>query len=87
MIRKYQIGVVQMDTRDDVEANLKAACEFIDEAESKGAKLVSFPEVMNVISENPSEPEEVPGGRTISLMAEKARESALQSTGNSRARI
>ena len=59
MIRKYQIGVVQMDTRDDKEANLKAACEFIDEAAAKGAKLVSFPEVMNVISENPPPAEEV----------------------------
>ena len=29
MIRKYQIGVVQMDTRDDKAANLKAACEFM----------------------------------------------------------
>ena len=77
MIRKYQIGVVQMDTRDDKEANLKAACEFIDEAAAKGAKLVSFPEVMNVISENPPPAEEVPRAETISLMAQKARQHGI----------
>jgi len=73
-MRKYQIGVVQMDSRDDKAANLKAACGFIDEAVSKGAHMVTFPEVFNVIDEGQDLPEEVPGGPTISLMAEKARE-------------
>lgn len=73
-MRKYLIGVVQMDTRDDKEANLKAACAFIDEAVSKGARLVSFPEVFNVIDDGQEAPEEIPNGPTISLMAEKARE-------------
>lgn len=74
MIRKYQIGVIQMDTRDNYEENMKAACKFIDEAAAKGAKLVAFPEVFNYIGNTPREPEEIPGGPTISLMAEKARE-------------
>jgi len=73
-MRKYTIGVVQMDTREDKDANLKAACEFIDEAVSKGAKMVSFPEVFNVIDNGEDEPEAIPDGRTITLMAEKARE-------------
>lgn len=76
-LRKYTMAVVQMDTQSDKEANLKAACNFIDEAVAHGAKFVSFPEVWNVIDEGQEEPEEVPGGRTISLMAGKAREHGI----------
>lgn len=76
-MRKYLIGVVQMDTRENKEENLKAACGFIDEAVMRGAKMVSFPEVFNVIDKGEEAPEEIPGGRTITLMAEKAREHSI----------
>ena len=72
--KKYTIGLVQMDTRDDKEANLQAACAFIDEAAAKGASLVCFPEVFNVIDLFVEPPEEIPNGKTITLMAQKARE-------------
>lgn len=74
MIRKYQIGVIQMDTRDNYEENMEAACRFFDEAAAKGAKLVTFPEVFNYIGTEPREAEEIPNGPTITLMAKKARE-------------
>ena len=74
MLRKYMIGVIQMDTRDNYEENMEAACRFIDEAAAKGAKLVAFPEVFNYIGNDPRDPEEIPGGPTISLMAKKAKE-------------
>ena len=74
MIRKYQIGVIKMDTRDNDEENMEAACRFIDEAAAKGAKLVTFPEVFNYIGTEPREAEEIPNGPTITLMAKKARE-------------
>jgi len=73
-MRRYQVGVVQMDARDDKEANLKAACEFIHEAASKGAKMVSLPEYFNRLGVEAITPEEIPGGKTITLMSEKARE-------------
>lgn len=73
-MRKYLIGVVQMDTRENKEENLTAACAFIDEAVSKGAKMVSFPEVFNVIDNGEEAPESIPDGRSITLMAQKARE-------------
>ncbi len=76
-MRKYLMAVVQMDTRDNKDANLKVACGFIDEAAAKGAKFVSFPEVFNVIDDGQEAPELVPEGRTISLMAEKAREHGI----------
>ncbi len=77
MIRKYGIGVIQMDTRDDYEANMEAACRYIDEAAAKGARIVAFPEVFNYIGSEPREPEEIPDGPTISRMAEKAREHGI----------
>ena len=77
MMRKYLMAVIQMDTRDNKDANLKAASGFIDEAAAKGAKFVSFPEVFNVIDDGQEAPELVPEGRTISLMAEKAREHGI----------
>lgn len=73
-MRKYIMAAVQMDTQYDKEANLKAACGFIDEAVARGAKFVAFPEVFNVIDEGAEPPEEIPSGRTTQLMAEKARE-------------
>ena len=51
-LRKYKIAVVQMDSRNDKGANLKYACQCIDEAAANGAKLISFPEVMNLSGEN-----------------------------------
>ena len=77
MLRKYLVGVVQMDTRDNYEENMEAACRYIDEAAARGARLVTFPEVFNYIGEAPREPEEIPGGPTISRMAEKAREHGI----------
>ena len=74
MLRKYMIGVIQMDTRDNYEENMEAACRFIDEAAAKGAKLVAFPEVFKYIGNDPRDPEEIPGGPTIRLMAKKAKE-------------
>lgn len=77
MLRKYMIGVVQMDTRDNYEENMEAACKYIDEAAAKGAKLVAFPEVFNYIGTEPREPEEIPNGPTIRLMAKKAKEHGI----------
>ncbi|MBR6114426.1 MAG: carbon-nitrogen hydrolase family protein [Oscillospiraceae bacterium] len=78
-LRKYKIAVVQMDSRNDKGANLRAACARIDEAAAAGAKLVSFPEVMNLSGENIGEGgghEPIPGYTTEKLMA-KAREHGI----------
>lgn len=75
-LRKYKVAVVQMDSRNDKGENLKAACHYIDEAAAEGAKLVSFPEVMNLVGENVGEGgkhEPVPG-YTTSILMEKAKE-------------
>ena len=78
-LRKYTVAVVQMDTGSDKGANLAAACAFIDEAAAAGARLVSFPEVMNLDGTNTGEgggAEGIPGYTTERLAAE-AREHGI----------
>ena len=45
-MRKFVIGVIQMDSQSDVDENLKTASAFIEEAAARGAKLVAMPENM-----------------------------------------
>ena len=49
MIRRYTVALMQMDTQNDKGKNLETACAWIDEAAAKGAKLICFPEVMNLV--------------------------------------
>lgn len=79
MIRKYTVAVVQLDTRNDKGENLKTVCNYIDEAAAHGAKLVSFPEDMNLVGKNVGEGgkhESIPGYTTEKLMA-KAKEHGI----------
>ena len=76
MIRRYTVALMQMDTQNDKGKNLETACAWIDEAAAKGAKLICFPEVMNLIGKNIGEGggrEEIPGYTTERLCA-KAKE-------------
>lgn len=75
-MKKYLVGLIQMDSQNDKGANMKKACEYIDEAVSKGAKLIAFPENMNLMGDNVGEGgyyEPIPGYTTKILM-EKAKE-------------
>ncbi len=42
---KYKVGLVQMSMGTDLDANLKKAVEFVEEAAGKGAKIVCLPEM------------------------------------------
>ena len=78
-MRQYKAAAVQMDSGHDKGGNLRKACAYIDEAAANGAKLVCFPEVMNLSGRNVGEGggrETVPGYTTERLMA-KAREHGL----------
>ena len=78
-MRKYKIAVVQMDSGNDKGENLKTACRFVDEAAAAGAKLITFPEVMNLDGKNVGEgggAEPIPGYTTQRLMA-KAKEHGI----------
>lgn len=55
MIRKYTAALVQMDTQNNKKENLDFAAACVAEAAGRGAKLVCFPEVMNLIGRNTGE--------------------------------
>ena len=85
MIRRYTVALMQMDTQNDKGKNLETACAWIDEAAAKGAKLICFPEVMNLIGKNIGEGggrEEIPGYTTERLCA-KAKEHGIYIHGGS----
>ena len=75
-LRKYTAAVVQMDSRNDKWANLEAARRYAAEAAANGAKLVCFPENMNLCGRNVGKGggrETIPGYTTEKL-AKLARE-------------
>lgn len=81
-MRKFMVAAVQMDTQNDKEANWRQMAAYIDEAAAKGAQMVAFPEVVNILSEEPQYAETIPGP-TTELLAEKAREHQLWIHGGS----
>ena len=81
-MRKFMVAAVQMDTQNDKQANWQQMCAFIDEAAAKGAQLVAFPEVVNILSEDPACAEPIPGP-TTELLMQKAREHHIWIHGGS----
>ena len=81
-MRKYMVAVVQMDTQNDKGANWAQIADYIDEAAEKGAKLVAFPEVVNILSEEPEFAEMIPGP-TTELFMQKAKEHGIWVHGGS----
>ncbi len=81
-MRKFTVAAVQMDTGNDKEANLAQMMRYIDEASKKGAKLVAFPEVVNILSEDAADAEPIPGP-TTELFMQKAKEHRIWIHGGS----
>ena len=72
-MRQYQVAMIQMDTRDDKEANLAAAKGMVEQAAQRGAKLIVLPETMNFIGRGYSgQAEPIPGGKTCTMFQELA---------------
>lgn len=84
-MRKFNVAVIQLDTQNDKKANLDIISDYIDEACRKDAKIVSLPEVMNLVGENMGEGggyESIPGYTTEFLM-KKAKEKNIYIHGGS----
>lgn len=84
-MQKYTIALVQMDSQNDKGENLKQACAWIDEAAAHGARIVCFPEVMNLIGRNVGEgggKETIPG-YTTDILCDKAKEHGIYIHGGS----
>ena len=80
-----KVGVVQMDSKANKEANFNKARELIEEAAGKGASLLSLPEYFNYIGpaqEEPAEAETIPGP-TTRMLASLAREHGIWLHGGS----
>lgn len=73
-MREFTVAVCQMDSKDDKEANVDQALEFLDEAAEAGADLVSFPEMFTFMGsdEGSLESAEPVPGPTTEKIAEKA---------------
>lgn len=77
-MNKFIAAIIQIDTQNNKYENLSKICTFIDEAAKKGAKLVAMPEHMNYFDVGVNgQSEEIPGGKTFQLMAEKAKKYSL----------
>lgn len=73
-MNKFIAAAIQMDSQDDVGKNLEVVTSFIDEAVSRGAKLIAMPENMNYVGpDSITNAETVPGGQTFMLMAQLAK--------------
>lgn len=81
-MRKYMVAAVQMDTQNEKSTNWKQMEAYIDEAVAKGAQLVAFPEVVNILSEEPEFAETIPGP-TTDLLVRKAKEYQIWIHGGS----
>lgn len=70
-LRKYKVAAIQLDTKNNKPDNLMKACGFIEKASAEGAKLICFPENMNLIGKNLGEggnAEKIPGYTTDILI-------------------
>ena len=73
-MNKFTVAVLQLDSQDNVQANLDTVVAFIEEAVARGAKLITMPESMNYVGlDNAGHAEEVPGGPTFRLMSDLAK--------------
>lgn len=71
---EFTVAVCQMDSKDEKEANVARALEFLDDAAEEGADLVSFPEMFTFMGsdEGVREAAEPIPGPTTEKVAEKA---------------
>jgi len=80
-----RVGLVQMNSRSDKEANLATAERLIDEAAERGARLVGLPEYVSYLGpkdQHEENAESIPGP-TTERFAAKARQHGIYLLGGS----
>lgn len=85
-MNRFKVGVCQLQVVDDKKANLSKARRLIGEAARAGSNLVVLPEMFNCPYQSslfPVYAEPVPGGETISMLAQAAREEQVYLVGGS----
>lgn len=71
--RQYKIAIVQLQTSCQLKDNLVKIEKFIRVAAQEGAKLIAFPEVMNIIDSHMPSYSESDGGETFRLLSRLAK--------------
>ena len=82
-LRQYKIAVVQLQTSDHLKNNLEKIEKMIRTAAKEGAKLIAFPEVMNVIDTRVPSYSENDGGETFRLISHLAKSLGVYIHGGS----
>lgn len=77
-MKKFKIGVIQLDSQDNKEENLRFIEKLITEAVEQGCKVVAMPENSNYVGlEAAKFAEEIPGGETFKLLSELAKNNKI----------
>jgi predicted amidohydrolase len=69
-MKSIRVGVIQMDSQDHKEKNIKKAYDLLQEAVSRGVRLVGLPEYFSFIGEEEAEMEQaetIPGPTTVQM--------------------
>lgn len=85
-MRKYQVGMVQLNSGEDKQKNLDKICDYIEEAAANGAHLVVLTENMNVIagaSQPASDLAEDESGETYQCISDAAKRFGVYLHGGS----
>jgi deaminated glutathione amidase len=84
-VADIRVGLVQINSRSDKEANLRRAEELIDEAAARGARLIALPEYVSYLGprEGNAENAETIPGPTTERFAAKARQHDVYILGGS----
>lgn len=82
-MRGYLTGIIQMDSTDDLTANLARIELFAAQAAGLGARLISLPETANIIASDPGGHAEPVPGPTTGRLAALARRHGLWIHGGS----
>ncbi|NLY35935.1 MAG: carbon-nitrogen hydrolase family protein [Tissierellia bacterium] len=81
---KFTLAILQIDTQDNKQDNLKKIESLIDEAAEKGAQVISMAEMVSYLGKDPrSNIEKIPGGDSFELLSKKAKDHALWIHGGS----
>lgn len=72
-----KIAIVQLNSKDDKQENLRKSKVYIEQAARSGAALISLPEYFNFMGpdvDKRENAEQIPNGETVTLLSELAKE-------------
>lgn len=78
MDKKFNLGVIQLDSQSNKKENLDTIKELIEEAAKKNCKVVALPESSNYVgNDGKTMAEDIPGGETFEFFSEIAKKNNI----------